>query len=147
MRRTRLILGALAALLLATMGIILAMAGERPAARPPEGKGAGEVRELAPIEQVRLVVAESHPPQYFVQVTFGLPNGCYQPGSFEVERAGGRIDIKVYVTRPAGEELVCTMIYRTVEQSIALGSEFEPGQSYTVVVNGKQRVSFTARAG
>lgn len=145
MRRTWLILGGLAALLLATAGIILAMAGERPAARPPEGKGAGELRELAPIEQVRLVVAESYPPQYFVQVTFGLPNGCYQPGGFELERFGGRVDVRVYVTRPAGDELVCTMIYGTVEQSIALGSEFQPGQSYTVVVNGKERASFTAR--
>ena len=60
----------------------LATAATPQASAPPDAKlvmglaGAGLVLERAPIEALELRVAESFPPQHFVDVSSGLPNGC-----------------------------------------------------------------------
>ena len=90
----------------------------------------------APIGRVEINVAESFPPQYFVDVVSGLPNGCARFDSIETSRSGDTIRLVVVNLVPdPRSKVVCTMIYGTVQHHVALGTDFEPGHTYTVVVN------------
>jgi hypothetical protein len=90
----------------------------------------------APIERVEINVAESFPPQYFVDIVSGLPNGCARFDSIETNRSGDTIRIVVLNRVPGpGSIVACTMIYGTVQHHVALSTDFEPGRTYTVVVN------------
>jgi hypothetical protein len=97
-------------------------------------------RELAPIERVEMRIAESFPPQYFVAVTSGLPNGCAKFDHYTVERDGDTIKVTVWNTVPADPRVVlCTMVYGMVQHNIALGSDFQSGRTYTLDVNGMKQ--------
>ena len=96
----------------------------------------GMVEVLAPIESVEVLISESFPPQYMLVVVSGLPNGCVRFGSYDMTRDGDTIQVAVTNLQPADKSTVCTMIYGTVEHTIALGSDFESGKTYTVEVNG-----------
>jgi len=93
------------------------------------------VEALAPIESVEVLIMESFPPQYSVAVVSGLPNGCTSFGGYRLERNGDMIRIEVINWKPADESKACTEEYRTVEHNIWLGSDFESGKTYTVIVN------------
>ena len=94
-----------------------------------------KVPSLAPIDGVEIEVSESAPPQYFAVVTSGLPNGCAEFDRYIVERLGDTIWIGVTNLVPADEGTICTQVYGTVESSIPLGTDFEPGKTYIVRVN------------
>ena len=113
----------------------------------PGANGPGETgvtRKLAPIDGVDIRVAESMPPQYFVDVTYGLPSGCARPDGYDAGRAGDRIEIRVYYLMPSDPNVVCTMIYGTGTHNVPLGSDFTAGTTYTVDVNGTTK-TFTAQ--
>lgn len=81
-------------------------------------------------------MAESFPPQYFVQITSGLPNGCAAFEEITTERDGETIRIAVWNTLPVADEpIACTMIYGFVEHNVALGTDFTSQQRYSVEVN------------
>jgi hypothetical protein len=91
---------------------------------------------LAPIESVEVTVAESFPPQYFVQIISGLPNGCAVFEEVTTERDGETVRITVWNSMPVSDEpIACTMIYGFVEHNVALGSDFTSQQRYTIEVN------------
>ncbi|MEZ4554729.1 MAG: hypothetical protein R3B59_12660 [Dehalococcoidia bacterium] len=100
--------------------------------------------ELAPIESVDIRIAESFPPQYFLDVVSGLPSGCASFDHYEVTRSGDSIEVAVWNRIQAPPNGACTAIYGMVEHSIALGSDFESGRIYTVRVNDEVR-TFTAQ--
>ena len=93
------------------------------------------VQVLAPVESVELLVMESFPPQYSLVVVSGLPNGCASFAGYRLERSGNTIKIEMVNWKPADPQVVCTEIYRTVETRISLGSDFESGRTYTLLVN------------
>ena len=96
-----------------------------------------KVEVLAPIESVELLIAESFPPQYFLEVVSGLPNSCAEFNGYDVARDGTTIRITVNNLVPApGELVLCALVYGTQQHNIALGTDFEPGTTYTAVVNG-----------
>ena len=100
------------------------------------GGGFATTQVLAPIESVDVLIAESFPPQYFVQVMSGLPSGCAKFSHSDVERDGTTVRIAVFNTVPApGELIACTAIYGLHESSVALGTDFDPGVEYHVEVN------------
>ena len=101
-----------------------------------------EVR--APIVRVSVRVAESFPPQYFADVTSGLPDGCTEFGRFAVRREASIVFVDVFNTRPASSDVACTMIYGEKETAVPLGSELTPGATYTLDVNGT-RETFVAQ--
>ena len=108
--------------------------------RPPEPTAVvpeGMAKVAAPIESVEIIVAESFPPQYFVHVVSGLPNGCVEFYGYEETRDGNAITITVANLEPAptNNTLACAAIYLTHETSVALGTDFESGETYTVKVN------------
>ncbi len=116
-------------------------AAAQPTPTVPEDK----VKVLAPIESLEIAIAESFPPQYFAQVVVGLPNGCVEFFGSELSRSGNEIEVTVYNLAPAPDaDVMCTERYGTHEQGIALGTEFESGELYTVSVNGVSE-SFTAQ--
>ena len=97
--------------------------------------GDGMKPVLAPIDGVEIEVAESAPPQYFLIVNSGLPNSCAKFDGYNVERQGATVVIRVTNLVPEDQNVACNMVYDTVETTVALGSDFEPGRQYTIQVN------------
>lgn len=93
------------------------------------------VKVLAPIDHVEVVVAESFPPQYFLHVVSGLPNGCVRFDSYDVSRDGNTIRVTVTNLEPEDRGTICTQVYGTVAHNIPLGADFVSGTSDTVVLN------------
>lgn len=109
------------------------------------GLGYRQARELAPIESVEIVVAESFPQQYFAHIVSGLPSGCASFDELTTDRSGDAIEIAVWNLVPAPGELVaCTAIYGYVEHNVPLGTDFTSGERYRLVVNGVEE-TFTAQ--
>ena len=101
-----------------------------------DANGNGRVRVPAPIVDARIRIAESWPPQYFVDIVAGQPDGCHAFGDHGVERAADRITITVWNTVP--EDLAvraCTAIYGETRTVVPLGSDFASGTVYTVQIN------------
>ena len=98
--------------------------------------GFPQVRVRAPIDAVEINIAESFPVQVFVHILSGLPSGCDEFDALDVARDGLTIRIDVWNLAPAPEaDIACTTIYGTVEHNVALGSDFESGREYSVLVN------------
>jgi hypothetical protein len=93
------------------------------------------IEVLAPIESVEILILESFPPQYNLAVVSGLPNSCVSFGYYNMARDGDTIRVEVTNLEPAEPDVACAEIYRTVQTVISLGSEFESGKTYTVIVN------------
>ena len=116
--------------------LIISATPVEPTPTPDPTLPDGMVKVLAPIESVQIVVAESWPPQYFVHVVAGLPNGCVKFHGYEETRSGNVITITVTNLEPAPSETVaCAAIYLTYEFSVPLGTDFVSGETYTVHVN------------
>ena len=106
------------------------------------------VIELSPIENVEVVVSESDPSMYSLNVISALPQGstCSVFNGYDILRRSG-VTIEVEVTHlriPPGQIVPCTADYPTVSTEIPLGADFVLGQQYSVIVNG-QVETFTAR--
>ena len=113
-----------------------------PASGQPSGPSM--VETSAPIESVTFAVSVPNPPAYTLQITSGIPGGCVKFYGYETLQEGNTIFVNVTNTQPA-QAIPCTAIYAQHEGEVVLDGQFTPGQSYTVVVNGKQTNSFTAR--
>ncbi len=95
---------------------------------------------LAPIEEVRVNIAESFPVQVFVYIKGGLADACTTLHEVTTERSGNAIIIQVTTQRP--KDAVCAQVYSTFEENVALGSDFTPGETYIVTVNDAKPVTF-----
>ncbi|MBX5461226.1 MAG: hypothetical protein IRZ28_09060 [Steroidobacteraceae bacterium] len=116
------------------------------AAQTAEAPPSGDRKEvLAPIESAEVIVRESAPPQYALRVVSGLPSGCAKFSRIEHKRQDAVIDVTVWNTVPARDDVVCTMIYGTSDNTVTLGSDFESGRTYEVHINGEPRTQFTAQ--
>lgn len=94
----------------------------------------------APIESAEIIVAESFPPQYFAQIVSAQPNGCVEFDSFDLTRDGATIRIDIWNSAPVPTaDIACTLVFRTTNHNVALGSDFEPGVEYTVQINDVTR--------
>ena len=98
----------------------------------------------APIDGVELNIAESDPPQYFLEVTSGLPDACHTLDRTETQRAGTEITVTV-INRVLTGDIACAQVYETESSTMFLGSEFEADVTYTVRVNDWE-TSFTTEA-
>lgn len=105
--------------------------------------------ELAPIDALDIRILESAPPQFQAAITSGLPSGCASFDSISTVRNGTRIDVTVRnaISVPPGG--ACTTIYGMVQKVVDLGSNFDAGVTYTVVVNtgGSRSMTKTFVAG
>jgi hypothetical protein len=76
------------------------------------------------------------PPQFVLSITAGLPSGCAKPDAYDVRRVGTTVHVQV-TNKVLTGDIACTMIYGMYELSIQLGSDFDQGVEYTVIVNDK----------
>lgn len=95
--------------------------------------------EPAPIEEIEVLIRESSPPGYTAHIVSGLPSGCAKFEAWELTgRTGNTVTIAVTNSMPADPDVACTLIYGYHESNIDLGTNFNPGQTYTVKVNGEE---------
>ncbi|NQW17975.1 MAG: hypothetical protein HQ478_10875 [Chloroflexi bacterium] len=100
--------------------------------------------EAAPVELVEVMILESFPPQYVVNVTIGLPSGCHEFNSFQVKRDERIVSIQILNQTPA-EPSICTLIYGLHELSVPLEGPFEAGVEFDVLVNGESQGTFVGQ--
>lgn len=138
--------GLLATMSLLALGFAVACNGDDdPTATPTPADD--ERREVeAPVESFELLILESFPVQYNVEIVSGLPNGCHQFERYEVERDGSATDIQITVwnTIPVGDDIACTEIYGMHTGTATLGTDFESGTEYTLTV-GELTETFVAQ--
>lgn len=114
---------------------------------PPTDPGFVVVEALAPVESVEILVLESSPEQFVVQVISGLPSGCVIFDRADVAFEGTDIYISVYNMVPAPLQMIaCTMIYGIHHENVSLGANFERGVTYSVYVNDQPSEKFTTGA-
>jgi hypothetical protein len=114
------------------------IANTKSAVATVETPPCGAHLELAPIEDVDVVkVGDS----YRAEIRAALPNGCHSPDSHLVHRSGNTIEITVWNSVVPGP---CTFIYSEYDLSINLGDDFDSGETYEVVVNDDESVTFVA---
>jgi len=100
--------------------------------QPDIDEGEIEIRP-APIHEVRVIVAESYPPQVFVYIKGGLADSCTTFHELTTERNGNTINITVTTQRSKDE--ICAQVYGFFEKNVNLGSDFISGETYTINVN------------
>ena len=114
-------------------------------ARDPEWPAAAVAE--SPIRMVEIVILESFPVQYQVSVVSTLPLGskCSKFNGYDIDRRRGT-EIRVTVTHleVLDKNMPCTRDLPAVTTQIPLGSDFTPGEEYTVIVNGETK-TFTAQ--
>jgi hypothetical protein len=89
--------------------------------------------KIAPIDNVEVAFMESYPIQVGVTITVGLPDGCTSFHDAVVTREANTITIEVTNQRP--KDMFCTAVYTTTDEFVNLGSDFTPGETYTLKVN------------
>ncbi|MDI3341557.1 MAG: hypothetical protein QJR03_13620 [Sphaerobacter sp.] len=120
-------------LVVAALVVVGALLWERAQAPTADGGGDGGGSVIRPIviESVAIRIAESDPPQLFVDVQGYLPDSCTTAHEPEVTRDGNTFAVTILGERPPG--VFCTQAIVPYQKSIALGN-VEPGE-YTVKVN------------
>ena len=139
-------------LMIASVACDRSPSGPAPTQTPPDQTGAPTpdtqpedldvVREPAPIESVRVVVKDSL--EYSLLIVSGLPDSCAKFESYDLDRDGNLLEVTVTNLSPTGP-FSCLAVYEIHEGELHLGSDFTPGEEYTVVINGQVTETFTAQ--
>ena len=64
-----------------------------------------------------------------------MPDGCTSFDGYTVTREDSTVEVTISNEVPGSMDLTCAMVYGFVETIIPLGSDFESGRTYTLVVN------------
>ena len=110
---------------------------------PNEGSATVEVP--APIETTSIVPPAAVGGEYTLEIASGLPSGCAQFNGYEIERKGNDYFVQVTNLLPADQTIACTTDYRINEGHFSLEGDLNPGETYTVTINGDLAVSFTVQ--
>jgi hypothetical protein len=108
---------------------------ERRFTVPEEGALGETIIKPAPIVSVEVRIAESFPPQVFVDIRGVLTDGCTTLNAVDVKRQGAVIDITVATQRP--QDAICIQVFSFFDTAVPLGADFVAGQTYTLRVNGQ----------
>jgi hypothetical protein len=96
---------------------------------------------VAEIENLEISTTDDDPKHYILTVVAVLPNDCYEFDSKKVTQNGRTITVTV--TNLLDKDGSCSKKASTYEFDIDLGTNFPPGNRYTVNVND-ERIRFTA---
>jgi hypothetical protein len=118
--------------LVTTAALLITGCPQEPATPPPSTEPVTEISP-APIHEVDVLFMESYPVQVAVYIQGGLSDGCTEFHDAVATREGNTINIEATVERPKDAE--CTQEYRYFEKNVGLGSDFTPGETYTLNVN------------
>lgn len=114
--------------------------------RDPEGRAM--VKVTSPIEQAEVTASESTPPQYTLEVVSRLPLGssCSTFNGFDVTRQFSEtIEVTITHLEVVDKNTPCTRDLPVVITKVPLGSDFEAGKTYTVVVNETTTETFVVQ--
>jgi len=109
--------------------------------------GLRTVKVLASVQGVEIRADNSSPRQYFADVA-SLGNAGNNTASHKMRHVGNTIQIELFYLRWVNTKVAGHSLYvspHEVEDTIALGSDFVPGMSYTVEANNVT-VTFIAQA-
>lgn len=128
-------------------------AGHRPTPQEEEVRPPVSVKPANPpliqsaIQQATLREPSGEDGQYHLHVISGRSSGsCTARGDYEVERADNHlILVTVFHHFTAGPRARCTMDWVTDEHMVPLGSGFNSGEEYTVVLNQDNTLTFRAK--
>lgn len=95
----------------------------------------GLQRGEADIDSQEILILESFPPQFRLQMTGALPTPCHQLRAV-VHEPNDQNEIHVEIYSVVDPNTTCIQVLEAFEASIPLGSNLEAG-SYTVFVNGE----------
>lgn len=96
---------------------------------------------LAMIENVSIASTRSIPAQHMIGVTIALGGSCETFKSIDWSVEGREVQIEVLTQVPTAP-VPCTLAIIYEDQSINIGSDFEAGVEYDVIVNGERQGSF-----
>ena len=102
---------------------------------PPTTPAPGTIVVPAPFEYARVNVSESDPPYYFLELVSVLPNTCHTFDRIDLSRSEEEITVSITNRLPGNLRAECRWESRFITHSLPLGSDFEPGETYTVRVN------------
>ncbi|XUX01150.1 MAG: hypothetical protein TUN42_03940 [Dehalogenimonas sp.] len=102
---------------------------------PQKGTSPDTIIKPAIISKVEIRIAESYPPQVFIDIRGLLIDSCTTLNGVDTKRQGNIIDISVTTQRP--KDAVCAQVVSYFSTSVPLGSDFAADQTYTLRVNGQ----------
>ena len=109
--------------------------GAYPSPLDPLPGEAGMDRGQVFVDETQLLVMESFPPQYLLQVSGSLPTPCHSVrASISEPNAQNQINVEVFSL--VDPNLTCVQVLEPFQTGINLGSL--PQGSYTVLLNGEQ---------
>jgi hypothetical protein len=100
---------------------------------PPPAPAEGRTRVPAPIDDLKVLPLLDG--SYSLVIEAGLPSGCAQKDTYEVNRSGNDFNVKVWNTMPS-DNPPCTAIYGMYDLTIPLGV-LPVGQTVNFNVNDK----------
>lgn len=105
------------------------------------------VEVQAPIEGSAVAPPETAGGPYVLAITSGRPSGCAEFSAYHLSQSGNDYFIEVTNRVPnPDEQIACTAIYGYHDGQVTLGdSALNPGETYTVTINGELAHSFIAR--
>jgi hypothetical protein len=93
------------------------------------------------VDEAQLLVMESFPPQYMLQISGSLPTPCHSlRASISEPDAQSQINVEVFSL--VDPNVTCIQVLEPFQTGINLGSF--PQGSYTVLLNGEQVAEFDA---
>ena len=100
----------------------------------------------SPVEKIEIVKPGNQVLEYRLRVISGLPkgSGCSMFNGWEIRpEEPNRIDVELTHHEVADPFVVCTADFPILETLIPLGTDFVPGEEYTVSVNSNLSRTFT----
>jgi hypothetical protein len=106
-----------------------------------DGINAEFTSKLGTIENVSIASTRSIPAQHMIVVTIALGGSCETFKSITKTVEDREVHMEVLTEVPAAP-MPCTLAIIYDDQSINIGSDFEAGVEYDVIVNGERQGSF-----
>ncbi len=104
-------------------------------------EGNGFATQMSTIENVSIASTRSIPAQHMIGVTMALGGSCETFNSIGWSVEGREVNIEVLTQVPT-PLVPCTLAIIYEDQSINIGSDFEAGVEYDVIVNGERQGTF-----
>ena len=102
----------------------------------------------SPIRGSEIIILESFPPQYRINVISALPRGssCSRFNGYDIVRPSANlIELTVTHLEVPQDNVPCTRDLPVVETGVSLGSDFVSGEEYKVTINGQVTELFIAQ--
>jgi inhibitor of cysteine peptidase len=99
-----------------------------------EGSNNSDIRELASVDDIDIVILESFPVQVNVIARGNLPDACTRIDNVTVNREGNTFMVTITTLRPA--RAVCAQVIMPFEEVVSLDVIGLEAGTYTINVNG-----------